>query len=111
MRKDYTGTVDLGSSWEFMNYSKGICKALKATNDRISVIEIINLSERIDMKNDIGKIAKQASNAECRLGNLNGATGGSYAGQVYDKKLCLSYTYRYAGWWQTTTHCGGTEIE
>ena len=61
MQKDYTGTVDLGSSWEFMNYSKGICKTLKATNDRISVIEIINLSERIDMKNDLGKIAKQAS--------------------------------------------------
>lgn len=39
MRKDYIGTVDLGSSWEFMNYSKGICKTLKATNDRISVIE------------------------------------------------------------------------
>lgn len=61
MRKDYTGTVDLGSSWEFINYSKGICKTLKATNDRISVVEIINLSEGIDMKNDFGKIAKQAS--------------------------------------------------
>lgn len=97
MQKDYTGTVDLGSSWEFMNYSKGICKTLKATNDRISVIEIINLFERIDMKNDLGKIAKQASkqasNAECRLGNLNGATGGSYAGQVYDQDyLCPTLT-------------------
>lgn len=85
-----------------MNYSKGICKTLKAANDRISVIEIINLSERIDMKNDFGKIAKQASkqasNAECRLGNLNGATGGSYAGQVYDQDyLCPTLTDMQGG--------------
>ena len=71
--KDYTGTVDLGSSWEFMNYSKGICKTLKATSDRISVIEIINLSERIDMKNDFGKIAKQASKQESKQATQNAA--------------------------------------
>ena len=42
--------------------------------------------------------SKQASNAECRLGNLNGATGGSYAGQVYDKDyLCPTLTDMQGG--------------
>lgn len=43
-------------------------------------------------------LSKQASNAECRLANLNGATGGSYAGQVYDKDyLCPTLTDMQGG--------------
>lgn len=60
--------------------------------------DCIKLTERVDMKNGTNAINKQASKAECRLGNLNGATGGNYAGQIYDKDyLCPTLTDMQGG--------------
>lgn len=102
MQKDYIGTLYTGVSDAFQAGLCPIARCLKAEKYDLAAVEIIKLTERIDMKNDLGKIAKQASkqasNAECRLGNLNGATGGSYAGQVYDQDyLCPTLTDMQGG--------------
>lgn len=58
MQKDYLGTVDINSSEAFIKFIKGICKTLKAEKHDISVVEVINLTERIDTVNGTNTIAK-----------------------------------------------------
>lgn len=61
MRKDYLGTVNIEGSWDFIKFTKGLFKTLKAEKHDISVVEVINLTERIDTLNGTNTIAKQAS--------------------------------------------------
>lgn len=61
MRKDYIGTINMNSTEEFTHFVNG-CMTLRAHNNDISAVEIINLGERVDMTSGRNKIfSKQAS--------------------------------------------------
>lgn len=97
-KKNYIGTLYTGVSDAFQAGICPIARCLKAEKYDLAAVEIIKSTERIDMKMaQMQSISKQ-SKAECRLGNLNGATGGNYAGQVYDKDyLCPTLTDMQGG--------------
>ena len=87
MRKDYIGTIDYKSSPAFQHYSKGICKCLKAEQHDISVVEVIKLHERVDMKHEEITIAESRDHAR-RIGNIYGQDRGTgFAGNVWDKNF------------------------
>lgn len=59
MRKDYIGTLYTGVSDAFQAGENPIARCLKAEKHDLSVVEIIKLTERIDMKNGNNKILRQ----------------------------------------------------
>lgn len=61
MQKNYIGTLYTGVSDAFQAGLCPIARCLKAEKHDLAVVEIIKLTERIDMRNDTGKIAKQAT--------------------------------------------------
>ena len=105
MRKDYIGTIDYKSSPAFQNYSKGICKCLKAEQHDISVVEVIKLHERVDMKHEEITIAEsRAEQSRVRvIGSMDNRLDHTFesANRVYDADaLC-----------PTIPTCGGGGIQ
>jgi DNA (cytosine-5)-methyltransferase 1 len=107
MRKDYIGTVNIEGTWDFIKFTKGLCKTLKAETHDISVVEVINLSERIDTVNEPNTIAKQASKQASKqvevIGCMDHTMDSTFesANRVYD---C-------SGVCPTIPTCGGGNIQ
>lgn len=80
MQKDYLGTVNIKGSEAFTKFTKGICKTLKAEQHDISVVEVINLTERIDTVNGFVECKKNVD--VDFLGNYYGL-GRSFDGAVF----------------------------
>lgn len=98
MQKDYLGTVNIKGSEAFTKFTKGICKTLKAEQHDISVVEVINLTERIDTVNGTNTIAKQASKQVEVIGSLDStfeSTNRIYSANGVAPTVC--------------TYCGGNQ--
>lgn len=68
MRKDYIGTLYTGVSEAFQRGLYPIARTIKASAHDLSVIEVINLSERVDIENERRTIFdKTRQDGCCRL--------------------------------------------
>lgn len=89
MSKTYIGTLYSNQNGEFQHGIYPIARCLKAEQHDLSVVEVINLSERVDMRNEqehnLGR-AEQSRAEQKFLGSLYGEKcGAGYAGCVWDK--------------------------
>lgn len=66
MRKDYIGTLYTGVSDAFQGGLYPIARCLKAEKHDLSVVEVIKLTERVDMKNEYNKLTEEKRREEKR---------------------------------------------
>ena len=66
MRKDYIGTLYTGVSDAFQRGLYPIARCLKAEKHDLSVVEVIKLAERVDMKNEYNKLTEEKRREEKR---------------------------------------------
>lgn len=66
MRKDYLGTINIDGSKNFIKFTSGICKTLKAESHDICAIECIKLMKRIDMENKCRTISDKTRQDKTR---------------------------------------------
>lgn len=64
MRKDYIGTIYTGVSDTFQSGLYPIARCLKAEKHDLSVVEVIKLTERVDMKNEYNKLTEEKRREE-----------------------------------------------
>lgn len=64
MRKDYIGTLYTGVSDAFQSGLYPIARCLKAEKHDLSVVEVIKLAERVDMKNEYNKLTEEKRREE-----------------------------------------------